>query len=255
MAMWLCVTLLKKHWSAAAMICASGFIALAASAPYLMELRAGSPNGATTGGPLLQFNVLAFTVVRAVFEDPSLPVQAWWLPLVYLMFLPLGYLLELGFFFAILEQQWKRMRRDLFRHPELCGFTIVAASILTSVFVRSSVIAVNDLARRGIMLAQFILLLWAAEMWHQGELAPNGNFAAARRPKCSRPLMIMILLGVAGTIYEVTMLRFFPVISDRFTIPKYAFLAMDQNLGSEPTPSGWYMKVSSERSRQRRSPT
>jgi hypothetical protein len=43
--------------------------------------------------------------------------------------------------------------------------------------------------------------------------------------------MIMILLGVAGTIYEVSMLRFFPVISDRFAIPKYAFLAMDQNLG------------------------
>jgi hypothetical protein len=231
MALWLFITLLKKHWSAAAMICVSGLIALVASAPYLMELRAGSPNGATAGGPLLQFNVVAFTVVRAVFEDPSRPVQAWWLPLVYLMFLPLGYLLELGFFFAILERQWKRMRRGLFSHPDLCGFTIVAASFLTSVFVRSSVIAANDLARRGIMLGQFILLLWAAEMWHEGALDPTDSFAAGWRAKCSRPLMIMIMLGVAGTLYEVTMLRFFPIISDRFAIPKYAFLAMDQNLG------------------------
>ena len=229
--LWLLVTVLKKHWQAAAMIGTSGFIALAASVPYLMELRAGSPNGTTAGGPLLQFDVVAFTIVRAVFEDPARPVQAWWLPLVYLVFLPLGYLLELGFFFAILERQWNRMRRGLFTHPDLCGFTIVAASILTSVFVRSSVIAANDLARRGITLAQFVLLLWAADMWHAGFLAPSGSFAEARRPRCSRPLMIMILLGVAGTLYEVSMLRFFPVISDRFAIPKYAFLAMDQSLG------------------------
>lgn len=230
MAIWLFVTVLKKHWSAAVMICVSGLVAVATSIPYLLELRAGSPNGAA-GGPLLQFQVLAFTVVRAVFEDPLRPVQTWWLSLVYLALLPLGYVLELGFFFAILDRQWKRMKHGLFNHPDLCGFSIVAASFLTSVFVRSSVIGANDLARRGIMLAQFILLLWAAEMWHDGTLAPTGDFAAFRRPRCSRLLMVMIVLGVAGTLYEVSMLRFFPVISDRFAIPKYAFLSMDQKLG------------------------
>jgi hypothetical protein len=39
------------------------------------------------------------------------------------------------------------------------------------------------------------------------------------------------LLGVAGTLYEVSMLRLFPIISDRFPIPRYAFLGMDRNLG------------------------
>jgi len=229
-AMWLFITLLKKQWSAAAMIGVSGLIALAASAPYLLELRTGAPGGATGGGPF-QLNVVTLTVARAVLEDPLRRVQAWWLPLVYVMLLPLTYLLELGFFFAILDLQWKRMRRGLFTHPDLCGFTIVAASILTSVFIRSSVIAANDLARRGIMLAQFMLLLWAADMWHEGALAPSDHVAAARRPRCSRPLTILLLLGVAGSLYEACMLRCFPIISDRFAIPKYAFLALDRNLG------------------------
>jgi hypothetical protein len=226
MAMWLFITLLKKHWFAAALICISGFVALAASAPYLLELR-GSPGGAAE--PFVKLDVVSFTFVRLAMEDPLRPVQAWWLPLAYLAFLPLNYLLELGFFFAILDRQWKRMRRGLFSHQDLCGLTIVAASILTSVFVRSSVISANDLARRSIMLAQFMLLLWAADMWHEGGLVPSGNFVTKRR--CSRPLMILLVLGVAGTLYEVTMVRFFPILSDRFGIPKYAFLANDQNLG------------------------
>jgi len=43
--------------------------------------------------------------------------------------------------------------------------------------------------------------------------------------------MALITLGVAGSIYEVCMVRFYPLLSDDLAIARYDWLSPDQNLG------------------------
>jgi len=116
--------------------------------------------------------------------------------------LPLNYYLELGFFFVVGVMQWKKMRgKNFFDQKELCGFVMAATSVLICTFLRSGVISNNDLGWRGFLPAQFILLLWAVELWDDGLLwIPRRGLIIA-----------LLILGVAGTVYEACMLRFYYV--------------------------------------------
>jgi hypothetical protein len=100
---------------------------------------------------------------------------------------------------------------------------MLATSLAICSFFRSNTIASNDLGWRGIIVAQFVLLIWAAELWETG-LFPAGKrwFSAVGA---------MLVLGAAATIYDVTMLRIYPVLSDDLAIPRYHWLAPDHKLG------------------------
>ena len=72
------------------------------------------------------------------------------------------------------------------------------------------------------MVAQFVLLLWAAELWDEGLFAPAGRH---------RWIAAMLVLGAAATFYDVFMFRFYPVLSDNSTLRMYRWLSPDRSLG------------------------
>jgi hypothetical protein len=137
--------------------------------------------------------------------------------------LPLNYFLELGFFFAVAIIQWKKVRKEKLTNEDLFGVSMLAVSILLCSFFRSNTIANNDLGWRGMLPAQFILLLWAAQLWN-GELFPADR-------KWRSAVGVMLILGAMPALYDVTMLRIYPLLSDKLPLPRYHWLAPDHKLG------------------------
>jgi hypothetical protein len=198
--MWLAITLIKQDRRQPVAICVSGLVALAAAGTYLVELRSGLAGQRSGGGPFIQPTIRQFTPVDIIIET-FWPREGWLVTVANLLLLPLNYYLELGFFFVVGVMQWKKMRRgkDFFDQKELCGFVLAATSVLICTFLRSGVISNNDLGWRGFLPAQFILLLWAVELWDDGLLwVPRRGLITA-----------LLILGVAGTVYEACMLRFY----------------------------------------------
>jgi hypothetical protein len=235
---WMTIVAVRKQFRNALHIGGAGLVALVACLPYVFELLGGHSNQIAAGGPFLQFTIRPFLIAEILLHS-SWPAHGWLIPVTNTLLLPMNYFLELGFFFMIGREQWKRMRSDksLRNDRDLCGFTMLAVSILVCTFLRSSVIAINDLSMRGIMLAQFVLLIWGAELLDEGLLrkrlnAISNQAVAGLRSGRRNLLTAMLLLGVAGTVYDVCILRFFPILNDVTDVPKYKWLSSDRDLGS-----------------------
>jgi hypothetical protein len=234
---WTCIALVRNRREMAGLICFSGLAALVLSIPWLGELFAGQ--GAGTGGAAgaagLNALPLQFAVRHFFLVDVGLGLTdgGWRQNLTNLIVLPLNYLLELGFFLVAGVIQCKRMWRE--RHSlsedQLCGLTMAITSIVICTFVRSTVIANNDFGIRGFMIAQFVLLIWGAEMLADGLLARGGsswNISGRRRLL----VMAMLVLGVAGSVYEVVKIRFYPLQSDMALAHLERWLSQDRNVGA-----------------------
>jgi hypothetical protein len=214
--LWLVVTVARKGWREAETLVIAGAVAVALIQPFIASLRDSS--SLAPGPRLLEFTVRAFVPVDMALQL-SLN-RSWQRYAIDLLFLPLNYFIELGVFFVVGRMVWTRFReRNRPATPaEMAAFLMAATSILICTFVKSSIIANNDLAWRGFLPAQFILLLWAADVLSE---------RAARTPM----VRLLLVLGVAGVIYDLAILRFYPVLSDAGKVPKIGWLASDQLLG------------------------
>jgi len=110
-----------------------------------------------------------------------------------LLLLPIGYLLELGFFLFVLLSAWRKRagRSD----GEAALLFWVTAGLVFATFLRSQVISTNDFGIRASLLAQFGLLLLGAMVL---ERSSGGGRVA---------LLGLALFGFAGSAYQVAMLR------------------------------------------------
>ena len=95
---------------------------------------------------------------------------------------------------------------------------MIATSIIICTFVRSSVIGNNDLGWRGFLIAQFGLLLVAVDALT--EFRQQRKFLA-----------VLLVLGTAGSAYEVFINRFYAPLADRGTVPIFSWLANDRLAG------------------------
>ena len=191
-------------------ICAAGVVAFTMSLPYLLELARESQGSGSRGVGAsarlpIQFAVRSFYFAEALVGSGN----SWRTTFANTLALPLNYFLEFGFFFVVGIRQWKRNR-------DRCEMALLITSILICTFLRSNSIANNDLGWRGIIFAQFILLIWASELWDK---------------RVPRAMGVMLALGVMATVYDVTMLRIYPLLLDSFDIPRYHWLAPDHRLG------------------------
>ena len=159
----------------------------------------------------------------------------WKTPLAYALTLPLNYFLEFGIFFVVGIRQWKRIRaQGSLSDEDACLVAMAAASLIICTFLRSNTINTNDLGWRGIIVAQFVLLIWGAELWD------NGLFPA--RKTLFSAVGVMLALGVATTAYDATMLRIYPVLLDDLAIPRYLGCLRTVTWASGPTLSVRFMK-------------
>jgi hypothetical protein len=212
LAAWTPITLLRGWKRETGFLLGMGVLALALAAPQLWELAAFAPAASTAatspaGAHMLSLGVRHFYPVAGLAERSGSP------NLVFAAFLPFNYFFEFGLFGVagawFLRRAWRRRTLDRY---ELATLTMAAVSLLICTFVRSTVIRNNDLGYRGMLLAQFILLLWAVDLLD--------------RPKAlRRPLVIVLLVvGVASSIYEAASLRLYGVLSDAVALPRYSWL-------------------------------
>jgi len=101
--------------------------------------------------------------------------------LALILLLP-EYFTELGFFFLVLVAAIGGMRRGTLDEAERTALALVGAGLLVSSFLRSTVIANNDLAFASILIVQFFLLLFG------GALVRGA--ASARRDAAMRRLSV-----------------------------------------------------------------
>ena len=205
----LLVAVLRRWFNDILGFAAAGAVALLLAFPFLKTLT--MPSGASGGGAFAVFSVRDFPLAVLVLAK-TLKRSADTSLFVSHCLLPISYLLELGFFFLVgtlrFSALWKR--RLSITRDEMAAWLMVLASFLVGTFLRSTTIGSNDLGWRCFLLAQLILLLWGALLVE--------DWWANRRPVASRLVLrlaqICVVLGVIGTLYQVTMLRIYPLLHD-----------------------------------------
>jgi len=231
-AAWLLIVSLKRCWRQTLVLCASGLIAAALALPFLAQLeRSSGSSEASAPASIVTLGVRSFKLADEGFRPGSAAGTA----ALNLAFLPLNYFLEFGFFLVVACLVVRRIRRHGFEGPaDGCAAALAATSLLVCTFLRSATIANNDLGLRSPLVLQFILLLWAAEMWDDGVLGFASHCTAgtvARSRPAPRLVAVTLVLGAMGSFYELCVQRAFPIISDSLNLPRFAWLSPDRQLG------------------------
>jgi hypothetical protein len=221
LAAWVLTLFFRGRRREATVNCVAGIFALLLCVPYLAELLSGGGGGSVLGKGPINFAVRRFFLIEALVGSGG---PQWRIPLADALALPVNYFLEFGFFFVVGIRQWKRIRQQgEWTDEDTFGIVMLVTSLLIGSFVRSNAIASNDLGWRAIILAQFVLLIWGANLWE------DGLFPARRRWKSA--VGVMLILGAAPILYDVTMMRIYPVLLDDLPMHRYHWLAPDHKLG------------------------
>ncbi len=224
LAIWFLVLLTRKLWREAEAMGVAGIVAAALFYPFFASLRssfaragAGSGTGVTAAQHLFRFTIRDFAPVGMIFGSD----WPWQRYVANLLLLPLNYSIELGIFFLAGHLFWTRFRAR--KRPatltELAALLMLASSVLICTFVKSTAILNNDLGWRGFLPAQFILLLWAANL-------------LSERASRTALATLLIGLGLAGVAYDLAILRFYPVLADCGKVPKIGWLGTDRQVGT-----------------------
>lgn len=235
--LWIAVAAAKRWWRQGWVVASAGATGVLLLMPFILQLLHGMGKG--TSGPSGGMGFLPFTPTVRTFLVADLMAEptslGHHLLLLNAVMLPVNYFLEFGFFFVVACVGTRRIWRSGVRdQAEWAAVTLGVASLLICTFMRSTVISVNDLGIRSALVLQFVLLLWAAELWDEGSFKwPLRGRAPAGAPGAAPFLVpVMIVLGVLGSCYELCLQRTFPILSDHFSVKRYTWLAPDRNLGA-----------------------
>lgn len=206
---WAAVEFASKHFSRVLGLAASGLGAALLSAPYCLDLvRAGS------GASFVRLGVRIFEPTHMILRALHLPGPAA-LQIGDLLSLPINFLFELGalFLIGIIQvRQWTQS--DAPPSPaQRAGATLAAVSLVVCLFIRSNTIETNDLGMRGMLIVQFILVIWGADVilnWRAGRMISRDRVIRL----ASAALGTTLVIGAATNLYELFMLRGFAVLTD-----------------------------------------
>jgi len=179
----------------------AGVVAVILLAPYLRELHKGT-SGAAGGERVLGFGVRALINPATVEDMPGLRQMRLRHPVAEdaaarLLLMAPGYVAELGFYGAVLLLAIRRWR--LLDEAGRTAVVLAVAGLVVCSFVRSTVIDTNDFGVRGVLIAQFFLLVLA------GRWMETSRAIAGRLERWS--VMGLLVLGVMSTVYQAGMLR------------------------------------------------
>jgi hypothetical protein len=206
-----------KNRALASWVAASGVAAVVLLAPYLKEM-IGTASGSDTSASIAPSAMFALSIRRMI--DPGfltgLPVFAAWNgahpvlldQVARLILLVPGVALELGFYGAVWWLYVRYRRNHAAESPQRTALYLAGCGMVLALLVRSAVIGNNDFGYRAALLPQFFLLLLGVDLvasWRN-----EGKAAKVVLTGGSRKLLYgLIALGVAGTVYQVVMLRVF----------------------------------------------
>ena len=212
-------------------IVASGTLGLILVSQFLVEvLQSGGTSGPIGGLPISLY-VRRFTFTGALAPGAR--------EVIGTLFLPVNYFFELGFFFVI-AFLWFSQRRKLDYKQDNPYFLpetllLVTVVILLS-FVRSTVLVINDLGMRGWLLGQFILIVWAVDIFNasskeQTLLTPTLFKSTSNSKRINDLLTILLVVGIMTTALEAASTRFWTILVDAGVVGVPNELSPDTNLG------------------------
>jgi hypothetical protein len=219
LAIWVLILLRSGLNADALVFVAAGLIAVAISLGYLHELQQPGYTGS-----FAQFYVRSLESLEGWSEQ----YLRWnWLrELVLALLLPVYYVVEMGFFALIGMLQgrhyWKRPASLL--KWEWASIVLLGASLLVSSFLMSTT-GNNDLGYRGVLFAQFVLLLWAIPVLDRW-----------RSDRRSVHLLLATFLGIGllGSLYQLIELRTFAIFAEQGTYVEDApWLPSSGDLGED----------------------
>jgi hypothetical protein len=180
----------------------AGIVAFLLAGSFLMGLLSGG-SGAEAGTFPISLAVRSFRFVDVFLENSTL----FWKSLIRFIFLPLNYLFELGFFAFVAFIWLKLYKKDLYKNPYyFAEILLLGVSFFIGTFTRSTLIENNDLGWRAWLPGQFVLLIWGVDVLGQFSRTSPGIPILSQRMKYN--LIVLIVIGVATTMLDVTLLRF-----------------------------------------------
>jgi hypothetical protein len=207
---WTIRIAIKRDWPRTVAWVLSGVVAAILVLPFLLEL-AGKPGAQ---GSFLTLEVRHFQPVMQLLSGYGIR-DTFSRNLANLLSLPLNYFLELGFFSVA---GWVVVRRRPSTPAESAARLMLLCTLAFCSLVRSNTIAMNDLGARGMLLAQFILVLWGAVWLGSPE-------------RKSWLVRTTVAIGLLTSIFELGLLRTYPVLADREIVAGNMAIDPDDDLG------------------------
>jgi hypothetical protein len=211
LATWMVRAALRRDWLTLKSFTAAGLGSALLTLPFLIEL-AGKPGAQHS---FLTLEVRHFAPLIDLLQTRMI-FKPWVRALIDLLSLPIAYFLELGFFFVA---GWTLFRKQSTEAGAACQ-VLLAASLVFCSFVRSDTIRMNDLGARGMLIAQFVLLLWAAQWLAEKPLRQQNWLVKAT-----------LAIGLLTSVFELGILRVFPILADKGIIPGMTAIDPDEDLG------------------------
>lgn len=197
------IELLMHSPRQAAAVLAFGVLLALLCTPVVREwrLHAGEPSQ-------ISFSIGIRPFEPATRALASLELKAGWIwQLTYLIFLPLNYLLELGVFFVgaawWLHDRFKNGYQDRLREHLLIGLFILSLALVS--VVQAGTVAANDFGYRAILPAQFVMLLWTAELFEKLR-QPVQRFVQNRK-RVLQIVAVSTALGAVSTGLGIFVMR------------------------------------------------
>lgn len=217
--LWALQTLRQKRMKTFIAYIATGVFSLLLSWPYLLDLlskRGNAGGGAADGERFAYFAFRDYPEGLELLGKLGLHNHLL-LELAKLPILLFVYALEFGFFALIMVLCLRQDRTNSFplNRQRRMAWMMFTVCLLTLSIVKSDTSGSNDLGFRGMLVAQFVLLIWAAPIVHDVFL----NRDAAVRSGLGAPwikisLICTLVLGVSGTTYQFLALRCYAPLVD-----------------------------------------
>jgi len=180
----------------------AGVVALLLAGTFLLGLLSGGSGGEAGVSPIA-LTVRSLYLLDALLENSSLL----WKFSLRLIFLPLNYLLELGFFALVAFVWLKSHKNDLRKNPYyFAEILLLGISFFIGTFTRSTLIGNNDLGWRAWLPGQFILLIWGVDVLSQFKW-PSQKLPAFS-PLTKYNLILLAVIGIVTTVLDISLLRF-----------------------------------------------
>ncbi len=191
-----------------------GILAALFAAPFLIGILY---NGTGSDASPVAFEVRKFLPVYLFIEE----IPDFFENLIYLILLPVNYLMELGFFFFIglIWLQNVRFQINIPGKIKIFEITLLSVIVFMTTFFRSSIVSSNEIGWRGWLFGQFILLVWAVDVLQpylfDANLIKNkiGNLLFSKNKRL-KLLTYFAIAGILTSGIDLTLLRIWPIMVD-----------------------------------------
>ncbi len=215
---WVAYLLLRGKIFPAVLHGAAGALALLFSIGYIRDLLGPGMSGSASSS---HFFALAprqlpfrFIAIKQDFHVNLTYFCVWVVLALFIVFVELGIYMLVGLIQA--NRDWRQWRK--LPEAQQALWLMAGASFAVIMCFRSTVIANNDLAFRGAMVLQFVLLLWAA-VYFANRIVTHGEPPTRRLPAqrlLNASLIVFLAVGGASSLYQLCMLRVYTILSDRY---------------------------------------